>query len=65
MGLSRSQAKLLPGVDPDVYSKAATYVVTEAHKNFSNVSLLQQLNSQYGMANYSMSNIAKQRRMNW
>ena len=65
MGLSRSGAQLLSGVNADTYTKAALHVVTNAHKNFSNVSLLQQLNSQYGMANYSMGQIARQRRMNW
>ena len=65
MGLSRSSVQMLPGVDAETYSWAATYVAKESWKNFSNVSLLQQMNSQYGMANYSMSNIARQRRMNW
>ncbi len=65
MGLSRSGVQMLPGVDAETYSWAATYVAKESWKNFSNVSLLQQMNSQYGMANYSMSNIARQRRMNW
>ena len=65
MGLSRSGIELLPGVNIDTYTNGALHVVTNAHKNFSNVSLLQQLNSQYGMANYSMGQIARQRRMNW
>lgn len=65
MGLSRSGVELLPGITLKTYTEGALHVVTNAHKNFSNVSLLQQLNSQYGMANYSMGNIARQRRMNW
>ena len=65
MGMSRSGIELLPGVDVKTYTEGALHVVTNAHKNFSNVSLLQQLNSQYGMANYSMGQIARQRRMNW
>ena len=64
MGLSRSGVELLPGITLKTYTEGALHVVTNAHKNFSNVSLLQQLNSQYGMANYSMGNIARQRRMN-
>lgn len=65
MGLSRSGVELMPGINIDTYTNGALHVVTKAHKNFSNVSLLQQLNSQYGMANYSMGQIARQRRMNW
>ena len=65
MGLSRSGVELMPGVNIDTYTNGALHVVTQAHKNFSNVSLLQQLNSQYGMANYSLGQIARQRRMNW
>lgn len=65
MGLSRSGVSLMPGINIDTYTNGALHVVTKAYKNFSNVSLLQQLNSQYGMANYSMGQIARQRRMNW
>lgn len=65
MGMSRSGIEMLPGVDLKTYCDGALHVVTQAHKNFSNVSLLQQLNSQYGMANYSMNQIARQRRLNW
>ena len=64
MGMSRSGIELLPGVNLKTYCDGALHVVTNAHKNFSNVSLLQQLNSQYGMANYSMNQIARQRRLN-
>ena len=64
MGMSRSGIEMLPGVTEKNYVDGALHVVTNAHKNFSNVSLLQQMNSQYGMANYSMGNIARQRRMN-
>ena len=65
MGLSRSGIEMMPGVNIKTYTEGALHVVTNAHKNFSNVSLLQQLNSQYGMANYSMNQIARQRRKNW
>lgn len=65
MGLSRSAVKMLPGIDAKTYVDAAMHVVTNAHKNFSNTSLLQQLNMVYGMANYSIGQIARQRRKNW
>ena len=65
MGLSRSGIEQLPGINSKTYVDGAIHVVTQAHKNFSNVSLLQQLNSQYGMANYSINQIARQRRKNW
>lgn len=64
-GVSRSAIKMLPGVDEKNYIKGLTHVIKEAHKNFSSVSLLQQLNSQYQMANQSLSQLANQRRVNW
>lgn len=65
IGLSRSGVKMLPGLDVEHYLKGAGFVIKEAHKNFSSVSMLQQLNAQYGMANMSLSNIANQRRVDW
>ena len=65
MGISRSSIELLPGINWDTYKNGAWHVITQAHKNFSNVSLLQQMNMIYGMANYSMGQIARQRRLNW
>lgn len=64
-GISRAGVKLLPGVDEKNYIKALTHVIQESHKNFSSVSLLQQLNAQYQMANQSVNQIANQRRVNW
>lgn len=64
-GISRAGVKLLPGVDEKNYIKALTHVIQESHKNFSSVSLLQQLNAQYQMANQSINQIANQRRVNW
>lgn len=65
MGVSRSAVQLMPGVTWDTYKNGAWHVIRESHKNFSNVSLLQQMNMIYGMANYSMGQIASQRRLNW
>lgn len=65
IGLSRSGVRMLPGLDVEHYLKGAGFVIKEAHKNFSSVSLLQQLNAQYGMANMSLSNLANQRRVDW
>lgn len=63
IGLSRSGVRMLEGLDVEHYLKGAGLVIKDAHKNFSSVSLLQQLNAQYGMANMSLSNIANQRRL--
>ena len=65
MGMSRSAIEQMSGITSKTYVEGALHVVTQAHKNFSNVSLLQQLNAQYGMANYSMNQIARQRKKNW
>lgn len=65
MGISRSAVQMMPGVTWDTYKNGAWHVIRESHKNFSNVSLLQQMNMIYGMANYSMGQIANQRRLNW
>jgi len=64
-GMSRSLVKQLPGINEKNYVEALAYVIKEAPKNFSSVSLLQQLNSIYQMANQSLSQIANQRRVNW
>lgn len=63
-GISRSGVKLLPGVDSKTYREALTYVIQQSHKNFSSVSILQQLNAIYQMANQSVNQIANQRRVN-
>lgn len=64
-GLSRSGVKLMPGIDGKVYREALSYVIQNSHKNFSSVSMLQQLNAIYQMANQSINQIANQRRVNW
>lgn len=63
-GLVRSGVELYPGIDWQNYSKALEYVIQTAHKNSSGVSMLQQLNAIYGMANQSLSQVANQRRLN-
>lgn len=64
IGFTRSGVKLIDGLDAKHYIAGAGHVIKEAHKNFSSVSLLQQLNTQYGMANMSLSNLARQRKIN-
>lgn len=63
VGLSRSGVRMLEGLDVQHYLAGAGHVIKEAGKNFSGVSLLQQLNMQYGVANMSLSNIARQRKL--
>ena len=64
-GTSRALIKQLPGINEKNYVEALTYVIKESPKNFSSVSLLQQLNATYQMANQSLSQLANQRRVNW
>lgn len=64
-GLSRAGVNVIDGIDLKNYIKGATHIIQEAHKNVSNVSLLQQLNAQYGMANYSLNNIPYMRKSNF
>ena len=64
-GLSRAGVKMYPGITEKWYTEGLSYVIQEAHKNFSGVSLLQQLNAVYGMANQSLAQVAGQRRINW
>lgn len=65
IGTTRIMTKQLGGVDMDNYTKAIAYIVQDVPNNFSGVSQLQQLNALYGMANYSLGNVANQRRLNW
>lgn len=64
-GLSRSGVQMMPGIDFKTYSAALEYVVQKSYKNFSSVSMLQQMNTIYQIANQSLNQIAKQRRLNW
>lgn len=64
-GAARAGIKMLPGINEKYYLKALEYVIKEAPKNTSGVSMLQQLNVIYKMANQSMSSIAQNRRVNW
>lgn len=65
MGITRSGLKPIDGLNFENYAKATTFVIQEAHKNFSSTSLLQQLNSIYGMANQSLGQLAGQRKLHW
>jgi hypothetical protein len=64
IGTTRIMTKQLGGVDMDNYTKAITYIIQDVPNNFSGVSQLQQLNALYGMANYSLGNVANQRKLN-
>lgn len=64
-GFSRSGVELIDGINAKTYLQGAKHIIKDARKNFSGISLLQQLNQQYGMANMSLTSIANQRRMNW
>lgn len=64
-GLARAGVNLYPGINRKSYDEGLAYVIQEAHKNFSGVSMLQQMNAVYGMANQSLTQLAGQRRVNW
>ncbi len=63
-GMMRSGAKLYSGINEKDYVEGLTYVMKDCMKNFSGVSLLQQMNATYGMANQSLSQVSNQRRLN-
>lgn len=65
MGISRAGLDNMPGITKETYMKAYEYVLLHAHENFSSVSLLQQIDAHYGVANYSLGNIARKRRLDW
>lgn len=64
VGLSRSGIKMLDGLTLETYTKAGLHVLWETRHNYSGISLLQQLNYIYGMANASVSEIADNMRSN-
>jgi hypothetical protein len=64
IGTTRVMNNQLPGVSQSTYTNALTYILQDLPKNFSGISLVQQLNAVYGMANYSLGNIANQRKLN-
>lgn len=65
MGVSRARYDTMPGVNKKTYTAGYEYVLANAYKNFNSVSLLQQLDALYGVANYSIGNIARKRRLDW
>ena len=65
MGISRAGLDNMPGITKETYMKAYEYVLMHAHENFSSVSLLQQMDAHYGVANYSLGNISRKRRLDW
>jgi hypothetical protein len=64
IGTSRVMNNQLPGVTKENYTEAITYILQDLPHNFSGISLVQQLNATYGMANYSLGNISNQRKLN-
>ena len=44
---------------------AYEHVLTNAYKNFSSVSKLQQLDAHFGVANFSLNNVSRKRKINW
>ena len=65
LGATRAGVHLYPGINEKNYLDGLEYVIQTAHKNFSGVSMLQQLNAVYGMANQSLNQLAEERRVNW
>lgn len=65
MGISRAKLNNVPGIDAKTYAAAYEHVLFHAHENFSSVSKLQQLDARFGIANYSLNNISRKRRLNW
>lgn len=64
-GVASLGSTLLPGISEKTYVAGLTHVIQESHKNISGVSKLQQLNQIYAMANQSLSQVARNRRLNW
>jgi hypothetical protein len=65
IGATRVMVKQHGSVSLESYNKAIGYVIQDLPNNLSGISMLQQMNSIYGMANYSLGNVANQRRVNW
>lgn len=65
IGATRVMVKQHNNVSLDSYNKAVAYVIQDLPNNPSGISLVQQLNAMYGMANYSLGNVANQRKVNW
>jgi len=64
IGATRVMVKQHGSVTLNSYNKAVSYVIQDLPNNPSGISLVQQLNALYGMANYSLGNVANQRRVN-
>ena len=65
IGATRVMVKQYGSVTLESYNKAIGYVLQDLPNNPSGISMVQQLNAIYGMANYSLGNVANQRRTNW
>lgn len=63
--LSRSWAGSLDGVNVNTYTKAFGMILGNVGKNFDTHGVFPQLNGLYGLANYSLNDIAEQQRVNW
>jgi len=62
-GVASMGSTLLPGITEKTYVEGLTHVIQQSHKNLSGVSKLQQLNQVYAMANQSLSQVARNRRV--
>ncbi len=65
VGFSNAVGQGLSGVDFNTYWKAFGYVTSEAFRSARGVSKLNYLQMQYHIANYGLSQIANQRRLNF
>lgn len=65
IGATRTMVKQYGNVSLKSYNEAIAYILQDVPNNMSGISKLQQLNAIYGMANYSLGNIANQRKTNW
>lgn len=65
IGATRTMVKQHGNVTLGNYNKAIAYVLQDLPNNPSGISMVQQMNALYGMANYSLGNVVNQRRVNW
>jgi hypothetical protein len=64
IGATRTMVKQHGNVTLGNYNKAIAYVLQDLPNNPSGISMVQQMNALYGMANYSLGNVVNQRRVN-
>ena len=62
---ARAGVQQMSGITLETYTKAFTTILQDAPKNKDLINKFPQLNEIYGMANYSLNDIADQQRINW